>query len=177
MPAEGPQGIGPLYVSCPQFASQNCEFSHPQWKSPLSLPVARPPPPHPTQFAGWFLAVLLSFSDSSRRPPCSSLCDLSVKSPLWFSPKKAKRHSRNCAAPRILLSDRCYPLSLCLKTPLPKNPRPTPPIPIPTPTPYAPRALAKSGSLQPFSRSSHSQAATFVLPSGLVPRWPCNPSG
>src|SRR5260221_8787645 len=38
MPAERPQGIGPLYVSDSQFASQNCIFSQPQWKSPCPMP-------------------------------------------------------------------------------------------------------------------------------------------
>src|SRR6267154_808886 len=38
MPAERPQGIGPLYVSYSQFASQNCIFSLPQWKSPCPMP-------------------------------------------------------------------------------------------------------------------------------------------
>src|SRR6266404_5888238 len=109
MPAEGPQGIGPLYVSYPQFASQNCKFPIYQWKSPrlLQPPIANVGPQ-------WGTLPLCSVS--SQRPLRASSAP-SALSPLFLRLKKPKRHSRNCAATCFPLSARCYLLSLCSQNP------------------------------------------------------------
>src|SRR5258708_7381386 len=168
MPAEGPQGIGPLYVSSPQFASQNCNFPICQWKS-------SPPPPTSIANVGPQRGTLPLCSVSSQRPLCASSAP-SALSPSFFASK-----NQNGTVETVPPLAFCYPLAaICylsaLKTPLPKNLPPTPPTPSPTPIPYALRALAKSRSLQPFSRSSHSQPAAFVRSLAPVPQWPCNPS-
>ena len=74
MPAEWPQGIGPLYVSYPQFASQNCNFSHPQWKSSLLTALFSVP------------SVLLTLCP---------LCEI----PSFFSPKNQTAQSKLCRWP------------------------------------------------------------------------------
>ena len=160
MPAERPQGIGPLYVSYPQFASQNCNFSIHQWKSPPSSSPSR----CSTRPLGRAVLTLLCelgaltsvlgdcpdpdrvsnlfprFSAPALRP--QRLC---VKSSLSSSSKTKTAQSKLCrfAEPRYLIAAICYPLPS--KTPLPKNPPPPPPTPIPTPSPSALHAPAKSG--------------------------------
>src|SRR5882762_5467163 len=109
MPAEGPQGIGPLYVSYPQFASQNCKFPIYQWKS-------SPPPPTSKANVGPHWGKLPLCSVSSQRPLRASSAP-SALSPLFLRLQKPKRHSRNCAATCFPLSARCYLLS-----PRPQNP-------------------------------------------------------
>jgi len=171
MPAERPQGIGSLYVSYPQFASQNCGFSICQWKSP--------PPQNSRAFLGPAfqrrggpLPLLFLFSAPALRPQC--LC---VESPISSSPKTKTAQSKLCRSPVscYLIAVSCYPLPL--KTPLPKNPWPTPPIPPQTPSPSALHARAKSASLQRFSHSCYSQPAIFARPATPVPQWPCILSG
>src|SRR6267378_7521951 len=176
MPAEGPQGIGPLYVSYPQFASQNCKFPIYQWKSPPSSNLHSNRRACPPQ-RGSVPAPL--FSVSSAYPERSGwahfLSALCVKSP----PSSPKNQNGTVETVPPLAS--CYPLAaICylsaLKTPLPKNLLLIPLTPIPTPTLCALHALAKSTSLQPSSRSSHSQPATFARSLAPVPQWPGNPS-
>jgi hypothetical protein len=168
MPAEGPQGIGPLYVSYSQFASQNCNFPICQWKS-------SPSPPTSIANVGPQWGTLPLCSVSSQRPPCASSAP-SALSPLRLPPK-----NQNGTVETVPPLASCYPLAAisylsALKTPLPKNPPPTPLTLIPTPTLCALHALAKSRSLQPFSRSSHSQPAAFARSLAPVPQWPGNPS-
>ena len=81
MPAERPQGIGPLYVSYPQFASQNCKFSRPQWKSPDPGSLFSATSACPER--------LLRRARLPLRPP--------RQVPSFFH-QKTKRHSQSCAA-------------------------------------------------------------------------------